>query len=132
VGAGLSHPETLLRIRGNIVCYADAAQAPGGLVDIGVGIILAQGGQGTTVLSNPITDADAPWVWYDRFCVGYEEMVTDVIDVPGLSSYRGVVDSKAMRIQRLDQEFQFVLQNSTVGTAMNVNFCGSFRFLFGT
>jgi hypothetical protein len=104
IGSGLAKPETLMRTRGNIVCFIDGASAPPKLIEVGVGLIQAQGGQGGTVLSSPLTDADAPWFWYDRFTLGYEEMVTDVIDVAGLSVYRAVVDSKAMRVFGLDQE----------------------------
>ncbi len=133
VAAALStHPETLLRIRGNVLCYADATQAPGGLIDIGLGLIVVPGGTGTTVTQAPITDADAPWLWYDRFAIGYEEYVTDVIDLPVAAAYRSVIDNKAMRILRLDEEIQFVVENATLGAAMSVNVVASMRLLFGT
>ena len=72
-----------MRIRGNLLAYIDGASAPAKLVSIGVGLILAQSGQSGTVLSSPITDPDAPWIWYERFSLGYEEMVTDQVDIPG-------------------------------------------------
>ncbi len=130
--ADLTAPETLLRTRGQLVCTIDGASAPGKLVEIGCGLILMPGGTGTTVTSSPITDADAPWFWYERFVVGYDEAVTDVIDFPGLSTFRKEIDSKSMRIQRPDQEIQFVAENVTLIGADAVNIAASFRFLFGT
>ncbi len=124
-------PETLLRMRGEYVCYADGAQAPGGRVAIGSGFILVPEGTGTTVLWSPITDADAPWIWADYATIGYEEMVTDLVDVPALSMVRRIIDNKSMRIIR-NQEIQWVIENVTLGTAMTVNLATNGRALFGT
>ena len=124
-------PETELRIRGSLLSYVDTTQAPGGLVLMSVGLIYVPAGTGTTVLWAPFTDADAPWVWVDYFFVGYEEMVTDVIDVPAASGYRSVIDSKAMRIVR-NSELQAVFQNTTIGSSMAVNNVLFARVLSGT
>ncbi len=124
-------PETWLRFRGNLLCYMDGASAPGRLAQIAVGLILVPEGTGTTVLWSPATDADAPWMWYDIFAIGYEEMVIDVIDVPGATSYRSVIDSKSMRIVR-NQEVQLVIENVTLAAAASVNAVISGRFLSGT
>ncbi len=123
--------ETLLRIRGNLVCWADASLAPGVNVHVGVGMILVPEGTGTTVLWSPIADGDAPWIWYDTFLVGYEEPVIDAIQVVTLSGYRSIIDNKAMRIVR-NQEVQFVLEQATVQGAMPVNAFIAARFLAGT
>ena len=80
--AALHEPETILRLRGSLISYCDGAQTPGGLANIGVGLIAVPEGTGTTVLWSPTTDGDAPWLWVDYFALGYEEMVTDVVDVP--------------------------------------------------
>ncbi len=124
-------PETLMRMRGNLLVSLDATQAPGSLVQIAVGAILVPEGTGTTVLWSPATDPDAPWIWYEIFVVGYEEMVTDVVDVPGLSIFRSVIDNKAMRIIR-NQEIQWSVENVTVAAAAAVNVTLSGRALFGT
>ncbi len=124
--------QTLYRIRGELLAYVDATQAPGGLTAYGVGIIKAQGGQAATVLSQPISDAQAPWIWVSYFSLGYEEMVTDVIDVPGITSYRERIDSKAMRRMKPDQELQIVAQSTTLagsGVVANIGF--TTRLLFG-
>ena len=123
-------PETLLRVRGEQVCYADSTQAPAKLASIGIGLILVPEGTGTTVLWSPITDGDAPWFWVDYFMIGYEEMVTDVVGVPGITSARRVIDSKAMRKNR-NMEVQAVVENATVIGAINVNVEGQARFLAG-
>ena len=123
--------ETILRTRGSLVCSIDGAAAPGALVLVSVGFQLVPSGTGTTVLRDPSTDAAAPWFYYTEFHVGYEEMVTDVVDVPGISSYREVIDSKAMRILRPETEIQMVVSNNTVAAAKSINICVAGRFLFG-
>ena len=123
--------ETLLRMRGNLVSYLDGTSTPGEEIEMGVGLILVPEGTGTTVLWSPLTDIDAPWIWYERFVLGYEEMVTDVVDVPGITSYRSVIDSKSMRIVR-NQEMQCVFENVTLGGAGATNNAVSIRALNGT
>ena len=124
VGVGLSsaqhEPETLLRMRGEFTCYGDGALVSGAACEMGVGLILVPEGTGTTVLWSPIADADAPWIWAGYYALAYEEFVTDVIDCPGMTSVRDVIDNKAMRIVR-NQELQVVFENVTVGGAMTVN-----------
>ncbi len=96
--------ETIIRMWGNLLASIDGASAPGKLVRIGVGMIVMPEGTGTTVTSSPISDAQAPWFYYSAFDLGYEEMVTDVIDVPVISAFRETIDVKAMRIIRPDRE----------------------------
>jgi len=124
-------PETLLRIRGNYATWLDLAQNPGTIVEVSAGLIPVPEGTGTTVLWSPFSDADAPWVWYDTVVLGYEEMVLDVIDSPQMTSFRSVIDNKAMRILR-NQELQFVVENTTIGTASAINATLGARVLSGT
>ncbi len=124
--------ETILRIRGSIVATMDGTQAPGALIDVAIGAMVVQAGSGTTVIQAPITDPDAPWLFYDRFAIGYEEMVTDVVDVPGLSSYRSTINSKSMRILRPGREVQLVFQQATISGANNVNLVWQNRTLLGS
>jgi len=131
VGAALHEPETLLRTRGSLVCYVDAVQAPSAMAQVAIGIIPVPEGTGTTVLWSPITDSDAPWLYYSRFVVGWEEGVTDVIEVAGLGIYRETVDSKAQRILR-NQETQCVIEQTTLNGAVSVNATLTGRFLSGT
>ena len=131
LSAAQHDPETLLRIRGEYVTYIDAASAPGKQVTVSSGMILVPEGTGTTVLWSPLTDADAPWIWYDTAILGYEEMVTDVIDLPVLTAVRRVIDNKAMRIIR-NQEIQFVVENTTELSASAINTRVGGRILSGT
>ncbi len=131
IAAALHEPETILRTRGSLLCYVDGAQAPGTLTQIGVGMCLVPEGTSTTVLWSPITDPDAPWFWYSRFHVGYEEMVTDVVDVPAISGYREVIDSKAMRKVPQSTEVQLVIESVTALTAVSVNLLTTGRILTG-
>ena len=124
--------ETILRIRGEVLAYIDATSAPGKLMDVAIGMLVVQAGSSTTVIQSPIADPDAPWLFYERFTIGYEEMVTDVVDVPGIVSKRIVVDSKAMRILRPGREVQLVMQSSTLFTTSAVNLAFSFRMLLGS
>ncbi len=131
--AGMVHAathdrETLLRTRGTLLSYVDTASAPGDLALICVGMILVPEGTGTTVLWSPFTDSDAPWFYFTSFFVGTEEMVTDVIDVPGITSYRETIDSKGMRRMR-NQEIQVVMENSTILNATPVNIVLAGRML---
>ena len=80
---------------------------------------------------DPITDDKASWMWYLSTGIGYEEMVTDVIDVPGMSSVRVHVDNKAMRIIRPEEELQLVVTNTTAISAGSVNVVFTGRMLFG-
>jgi len=129
---GAAHlPETLLRTRGNLICWADGNLTPPLSASIGVGLILVPEGTGSTVLWSPITDGDAPWFWYEQFTIGYEEFVVDVIDSPGITSFRSVIDSKAMRITR-NQEIQAVVENVTSIGAVAVNIAINLRSLAGT
>ena len=123
--------DTIMRIRGELVAYMDGALGPGKLFRAGIGAIVMPEGQSTTVVSGPLDDESAPWLFYESFTLGYEEYVTDVIDCPGLTSFRKTIDVKAMRILRPDQELQLVVENETLlsGAAMNLNF--TFRILLG-
>jgi len=124
-------PETILRMRGNLLSYMDATPVPGVLLDVAAGLVLVPEGTGSTILWSPITDADAPWIWYDRFSLGYEEPVSDVVDIPGLTSYRSIIDNKAMRIVR-NQEVQLVIEQATLATAGDINTVVNVRSLAGT
>ena len=120
LNAAQHNPETLMRMRGSVTAYVDGVQAPGTGAIISLGIIQVPEGTGTTVLWDPGTDLDAPWIWFDCFLLAYEEYVTDVIDSPGMTSYRSVIDSKSMRRLR-NTELQLVFNNTTFSSALSIN-----------
>ncbi len=124
--------ETIMRIRGELTAWFDNAAAPARTVDVAVGALVVQAGSGTTVIQAPITDPDAPWLFYERFTLGYEEMVLDVIDVPIMSGVRKTIDNKAMRILRPGREVQLVFQQATLSGAQGVNISWSNRTLLGS
>jgi len=124
-------PDIIMRTRGQLFAYIDAAQAPASLIEVAVGFILVPQGTTTAVLWSPITDPNAPWFWYTRFALGYEEYVIDVIDAPGASVYRETIDSKAMRKAPPDTEVQMVVEQATLNGAASVNLHTSGRFLIG-
>jgi len=121
--------QTIMRTRGSLVAWLNDTTAPGVHIRVGVGFLLAQSGVGTNVFSAPLDDGDAPFFWYETFSLAYEESVTDVIAVDGISSYRSEINSKAMRVLRPDQEVQCVVQQETVGSSGTINIGITARFL---
>jgi len=132
INASADPPETLLRLRGELVSWAQGPDAPDVATHCALGIALVPEGSSTTVTWSPITDDDAPWWFYQDWVLGYEEMVTDVIDVPGLAVFRKTIDLKGMRILRPDVEAQIVFEQSTLIAAMTVNTILTSRVLFGS
>ncbi len=106
-------PETLMRIRGEWACgFAGALASQVGVAITG-GLIQVPEGTGTTALWSPVTDGDAPWIWWDTIHFFYAEQVADVVaNSPGAFGRR-VIDSKAMRKMR-NTELQFVIQRVTI------------------
>ncbi len=131
---GAQHlPETQLRMRGEALAQLDGPIGPGLGVNLTMGVILVPEGTGTTVLWSPITDGDAPWIWWETFNLIYEELVIDVVGNPIGSAARRVVDSKAMRKVR-NMEFQIVVENATLTGfgAAGAMWAFSARFLSGS
>ena len=120
IGAAQHNRETIIRIRGTVAAFIDGTQANGIGAIISMGICVVPEGTGTTVLWSPETDVDAPWMWYDTFLLAYEEMVTDVVDVPLITGYRTVIDSKSMRRIR-NSELQLVVSNATFSSTLSIN-----------
>ena len=133
VGAAVHGSETLLRTRGFIACWIDGAQGSGGAVQISIGMHVVSDGTGTSVLTAPsvATGVDTQWFWYDTFTLAYEEMVADVVDVPGMTSYRATIDSKSMRIVR-NEQIQLVISNVSLAATLFVNASVTGRFLSGS
>ena len=132
LGAIGGRTQTLMRTRGNMVCWVDGAPAVGVLVLVSLGMHLVPEGTGSTVTVSPLTEPGAGWFYHEAVVIGYDEPVTDVIDVPGLSSVRSVIDIKAMRVIRPEIEIQLVIEATTVGGAGAINVHVVGRFLFST
>jgi len=126
-------PETLMRIRGEwAAAFSQVLPAASGTT-ITLGLIQVPEGTGTTVLWSPVTDGDAPWIWWDTFGLLYQEYVTDVIQSSISSSARRVIDSKAMRKMR-NTELQLVAENATISglTAATIDVVVTARVLTGS
>ena len=126
-------PETLLRIRGEFIVAPQAPLADAVGAVMACGLILVPEGTDTTVLWSPITDGDAPWIWWDVMHCEYQEFVTDVNYTSVTSDGRRVIDSKAMRKVR-NMELQFVVENATITglTAMTLRASITARVLAGS
>jgi len=123
--------ETVLRTRGNLIAWIDGLESPSVGVIVSVGAVLVPEGSGTTARWTPFDDIDAPWFFYEEFVLGYEEYVTDVIDCPGITSFRKEIDVKAMRKIPSDTEIQLVVENTTIAGAGAVNVSVNGRMLLG-
>ncbi len=125
-------PETLLRIRGEWAAQFSGASIPASGTVWAMGLILVPEGTGTTATWSPITDGDAPWIWWDAMHLMYSEQVIDVIGSNGASARR-IVDSKAMRKSR-NMELQLVRESVTISgmTAANVDAVITARVLAGS
>ena len=120
---------TIRRIRGEVLCWLDGAQASGPAVQVTMGMLLVPAGTGTTVISEPFGDSAALWVWYGITTLAYEEYVTDAVVPTGALSSRIVIDNKAMRRFKNEQELQFVVTNTTVSASSFINLRASVRML---
>jgi len=125
-------PETLLRIRGEWVASLSGALADGIGVKVAAGMILVPEGTGGTVLWSPVTDGDAPWIWWDVVHLIYREQVADAVS-SDLQGVRRTVDSKAMRKVR-NTELQFVSERTTITglTTGNTDVAAQVRALAGS
>ncbi len=126
-------PETLLRIRGEWAAALSAAAVSGVGAAVTIGLIQVPEGTGATVLWSPITDGDAPWIWWDTLNLIYREQVTDVNYSVMTSSGRRVIDSKAMRKIR-NTEIQCVFEIGVYAglTGVAADVVGAARFLAGS
>ena len=126
-------PETLLRIRGEFIVAPQAPLADAQGAVMACGLILVPEGTGTTVLWSPITDGDAPWIWWDAMNCDYQEFIADGNYTSNTCDGRRVIDSKAMRKVR-NTELQFVVENATITglTAMTLRATITARVLAGS
>ncbi len=130
-GAAQHLPETLLRIRGEWACSLDGPQAAGVANVVTAGLILVPEGTSTTVLWDPDTDSDAPWIWWDCFNLLYDEMVTDAVASGRSGGAHRVIDSKAMRKVR-NSELQWVVNNTALSGSAAINTAACVRVLAGS
>ena len=126
-----TQPSTLLRMRGEMMIWADAIQTGAVAALITFGVIKVPEGTGTTVVYTPVSDSNAPWILYGQATIAYEEYVADVIDCPLGTAARIEIDNKAMRRIRPDEELQLVAENTSLLGSLSVNLSYSIRSLQG-
>ena len=119
--------QTIMRTRGRFAVWLDPPLVVGDLVAWAVGLLIVPGLTGTTVTSSPLTDPEAPFYWYESGHLAAE--TTADADGEGIKVVTGIVDVKAMRILRPDQEVQMVAEMSDITQTSEVNFHGTFRTL---
>ena len=122
-------PCTVLRIRGNIFCFAipDAASDDDVL---GLGIIvqsIAQKDVGGASLDGPITDPSSPWLWHQYVPLSANPATAGVADSIGLNVHVAV-DTKAMRKVGISETVVLVAQLQT-GQMSTVQVNGGMRTL---
>jgi len=109
--------QTLMRVRGNVLANVEGAEAQGDSAEIGISLLLGQAGLGAAEIeSTPLGDPDAPFIWYTRFVLA--AVGTGADDALGGRVYREVVDNKAMRVIRPDQELYVVVESLTISGAL--------------
>ncbi len=108
---------TLLRCRGDVTVMFDGV-ADGDKKVIGMGLIFASDAQvaaGVTAFPSPIDVLEADWLWH-QFCTLQAQSATQSEDL-GAQVARYVIDSKAMRKFRPNQQLVFVVDgNNLAGT----------------
>ena len=121
-----------MRIRGSLEVYLDVATAiaVGDMIWWAAGMIVMPEGQGSTVVSSPIADGNAPWVWYATGVLA-SELAGTWEGAEGGFFHREVIDSRAMRIIRPDRELQLVVEATDIAGTSVLNFAVNARFLLG-
>jgi len=115
ISASSTFSDTLMRLRGNFVCWLRAAQAGGDITQVAAGIMFV--GKGVTATVTPLTEGSASWIWYERFHLFAEVATLGGGQMAGSSLFRSVIDGKAMRKRRPDEDLLFVIETSNVSGA---------------
>jgi len=119
------HSQTLLRTRGICSVWLDGTPTAGEAVQVACGLIKVPKGTGTTVLLSPISESEQEWLWWGSVVLA-ADAGTDQ-----MQSHRFDMDSKAMRKMKPQEEIQFVVAQTTIGTAVALNCVTQPRFLLG-
>ena len=109
---------TIVRIRGHLSAYLDAASAAnnGFAVTLGIGIVTDQAfAIGATALPNPNDDTDWSWLWTHYAFV--MSPTGTVGEAPTAARLDVVVDTKAMRKIKLNEIVFMVMDSAERGTA---------------
>ena len=119
-----------MRVRGNFLVWLDlTGSTAGDVVRVGLGLLVQQADVVSTSL--PLTDGQAPFFWYEVVTLATEFAIATAGEGPtaGAQLFRGVIDGKAMRVLRPDQEVQSIVQTADVVGAPVINGAVDVRFL---
>ena len=121
---------TILRTRGFLLLWMDAAVAAGEAMHLAIGLRTAPKGSGATVAITPISEAEADWFVWRSVTLAAESVATG--GILNTSFYKMEIDSKAMRKMKPGQEIQLVLGYLNIVGGAAVNVAGQLRFLLGS
>ena len=122
----VTESQTIVRTRGELLCWMDGAPTPPRLIRVGIGLLVQQAGATATV--SPLTDGDAPFFWYDVVTLMSDNTAAGGAPQQPMASSRAVVDGKAMRVLRPDQDIFVVIETADVvgASASDIGFDGRF------
>jgi len=122
--------QTIVRTRGELLVWLDAAPAAGDLVRWAAGMHIVPPDFGSATTASPIADPNySNWFWFATGSLASED--TAVADTLGIKATRVIIDNKAMRRLKADEQIQIVFEQETIGTAQAVNFSANLRILTG-
>ena len=120
--------ETLVRMRGEVLVWLDASgSAQGDACVVACGLIVAS--LGSTQAVDPINEGGANWLWHSFFTLATESAIANAVTAPDSASRRLIIDNKAMRKLREDEEIQFIVANQDIAGAPVVNVVAGLRAL---
>ena len=126
VTAGVTS-QTLMRVRGTFYAMIVGTPTVTDIVQCGIGLLVVPGGSGAVVTSSPLTDGEAPFLWFEAFHLNTQS--AGATNANGPQFWRNVVDNKAMRVIRPDQEIQLVVEVSDAVGTSTVDFGLMARYL---
>ena len=125
------HPNpTIVRIRGELLCSADAGASDLSFGEVIVGMMLVDDkalAAGIASLQTPATDIGSDWIYWDCFTIG--SGASGSVELSDIATNRHVVDSKAMRKVGSNQALIMVVEVNTCEGTTIANLCGAVRIL---
>ena len=123
---------TLVRTRGEILFALDGA-ADGVATAIGLGMIVGNDDQftaGATAFPSPISDLDADWLWHGFILL--RAFTASQSETLGSQVGRIMIDSKAMRKVRQNDQVGLVMEASALAGSPSADGVIAARFLFSS
>ncbi len=128
----LAHAATIVRVRGDALVMMDVGAADEGLT-VGMGLIVGSDDQvaiGSTAFPSPSDDLDADWLWHSFFSL--RSITGSQSDADGGQVARAVIDSKAMRKVKANDNLVAMADSSIAAGSPTFDASGAFRILLQT